>query len=291
MLRLQARQRENNRGTAGARTLFAGHRRRVTELVRAALPATGGRLCILGAGNCNDVELEVLARACRTVQLVDVDGEALERAVDGCPAALRGRLVLRPGVDLTGVAGVLEALAGRAPADGEVARLVEVARAPAAPGEGRFDLVVSAAVLTQLVSAAVDALGSGHPRLDALALALREGHLRVLARLLRPGGRGLLVTDFVSSDTLPELAGAPEERLPGLMRQALAGRNFFTGANPVAIAAWLRADAAAGGPWREPSLSGPWRWRLTPGRAYLVAAVGFQVDAEASCAAVKLSAR
>ena len=48
---------------------FADHRRRVSGLL-----ATGpGRLCVLGAGNANDLDLATLLEVHREVHLVDLD--------------------------------------------------------------------------------------------------------------------------------------------------------------------------------------------------------------------------
>src|SRR3954471_23074082 len=50
---------QNNRATAASWERFASHRSQVTELLRAA---GGDTLALLGAGNCNDVDLETLGR-------------------------------------------------------------------------------------------------------------------------------------------------------------------------------------------------------------------------------------
>src|SRR5450432_2426587 len=41
--------------------LYADHRAHFTEAIVASASRAGGRLCVLGAGKCNDVDLERLA--------------------------------------------------------------------------------------------------------------------------------------------------------------------------------------------------------------------------------------
>jgi hypothetical protein len=141
---------------------------------------------------------------------------------------------------------------------------------------GPYDVVVSTTLLTQLISLAVAALGNHHPNLTDVTLAIRDGHLRLLARLLRPKGAALLVTDVVSSDTLPELLVARPETLASLLNTALALRNFFTGANPYALAAACRRDVLLCKAVTNVSMVGPWRWQVGPQRAYLVVALSFR---------------
>src|SRR4051794_33231597 len=60
---------------------FACHRRKVTGLLVADADRGRTRLCVLGSGNCNDLDLPALLDAHRDVTLVDVDAEALARGV------------------------------------------------------------------------------------------------------------------------------------------------------------------------------------------------------------------
>ena len=165
--RLLVWQQEINRASAGNWAFFAGHRRRLTQLVRRGLPEWGGRLCVLGAGNCNDLDLSALCAACAEVHLVDIDGaavvEGVVRQLDDAPAdarALAGIATPRArcvpfvhgGIELSGIWAELERLEGERTADTDIDRLVERARVPScAPILGQFDLVVSACTL-QLLS-------------------------------------------------------------------------------------------------------------------------------------------
>ena len=56
---------------------FSGHRQKVSALLGAGAEPRAGRLCVLGAGNCNDLDLASLLQAHREVHLVDLDAVAL----------------------------------------------------------------------------------------------------------------------------------------------------------------------------------------------------------------------
>ena len=67
---------ELNRSTRGCWGRYASHRKRVMSLV-----PSGGSVAVLGAGNCNDIELSQLAADFDAMHLIDLDTEA-------CTAAL-----------------------------------------------------------------------------------------------------------------------------------------------------------------------------------------------------------
>jgi len=58
-------------------TAYANHRRTVTGHLAVGRAPGCDRLCVLGAGNANDLELPILAVMCREVHLVDLDADAL----------------------------------------------------------------------------------------------------------------------------------------------------------------------------------------------------------------------
>ena len=94
---------DSNRSAVGHEAHFAGHRARLTAEIHARAPAGGaGRLCLLGAGNAGDVDLEALAADFAEVHLVDIDAEAVARAAARVSPRARGRIVLHAPVDLSG---------------------------------------------------------------------------------------------------------------------------------------------------------------------------------------------
>src|SRR5262249_21905853 len=139
--------------------------------------------------------------------------------------------------------------------------------APALPGP--FTVAASTCLLSQLINAVVQAVGATHPRFLPLIQAVRAGHLRLLNRLIAPGGRGVLITDFVSSQTVPNLATLPENALENTLVELIRQGNFFHGLNPYALIAAFRGDSAASSGAIDVQSLRPWRWNLGP-RLYAV---------------------
>jgi hypothetical protein len=94
--------------------------------------------------------------------------------------------------------------------------------------------------------------------------------------LVKPGGIGLLVTDFVSSLTCPELLNIAERDLMKLGRRLIEAGNFFTGVSPVAL--WVQFSARNS---PDSCLDGvrllkPWLWD-TGYAVYAVCGVRFRM--------------
>jgi hypothetical protein len=271
--RFAERQIQLNRATETSASLFAPHRRRVTDL---ALAAEGGPAAILGAGNCNDVDLPALALRFGEVHLVDLDGDALLGAASRQTEDVRARLVPHGGVDLSGLLDVLAGWDHRAPSPAEIDAAAAAAATGVALPVGELGLCFSSCLLTQMILSIADRFGEQHPRTVDLVRALRTGHLQGIARSLRPGGLGVLVSDMVSSDTVPGLEAVPPRALRGRMEALVRAGNFFTGANPFIVAAALKTQPEIAPLVRDVELSAPWLWQIAPGRCYLVFAVRFR---------------
>jgi hypothetical protein len=255
--------------------LYAQHRARFTDVVGASTAATGGRLCILGAGACNDLDLARLAERFAEIHLVDLDGRALARAVARQEAPARGRLRRHGDVDLSGLSARRLARWRRAPPD--AAELDEVAGAALdgvlARLPGPFDVVVSACVLTQMAFALRGALGERHPALEAARHALMRTHLSTLVSLTDAGGAALFASDLVSSSSYPLGDLPPDADLEQVARDVVATGAGYYAANPELVGALL---AEAGTLERLP----PWLWTGRLGRTYLVYALRLRVDAD-----------
>lgn len=274
------------------------HLRSIEALVETALAARGAdapaRAVVLGAGECTELPLERIVRACRDgVTLVDVDVPGMGRAREALPAALRSRVDLVK-QDLTG--GVSAALATelRAQPWDDLHRLSPSAALEAAADcldrcpiadppllpylmPGGYGLVVSSLVLTQLYSlplldvvdtlsvhapAAVD-LRESDPRYRGAANRFRRrlalAHLALVDLLLAPDGAVVLASDRVGV-LLPPTAGPhsgePREHLDVLPPGVLA------------VPVDLRARFALRSPVRT------WEWLATapsaqtPGRLF-----------------------
>src|SRR5882672_99502 len=101
--RAQRAEQTANQDTRDLWERYRGHRERVTAAILALAPggsaARGGRLCLLGAGNANDLDLEALAARFDEVHLVDIDSAALARTTGRQSPAVRATLHAHAPVD------------------------------------------------------------------------------------------------------------------------------------------------------------------------------------------------
>jgi hypothetical protein len=255
--------RRNNRQSATFWEQFADHRARVTRL---AAEAGGGRLAVLGAGNCNDVDLTELAARFREVHLFDIDAEAVQRARARQLPATAESLVLRAPVDLSGAIPLLADLRASPATAAPIADLAGACarNVVAAIGES-FDAVVSACVLSQIMHSVGRVLGVDHADLGRVRSALALAHTRSLAQLVEPGGTGVLVTDVCSSRLEPCL----EKRFASGNPQALLGELEREGATLSGTAPSSHLDALTRAGAHPPLAAaarvvGPWLWRMGP---------------------------
>lgn len=264
---------------------FAPHRRRVTDClldIGRLSPSssvvsgddTSGpspRLCVLGAGNCNDLDLSPLADIFREIHLLDIDADALSAAADRQDVAVRNRLTLHGGIDFSGLHDCL------ALGESNPERLLHAIQTSPQPAilNGTFDVVASVCTLTQILEVVLDAFEPTHPLLLPLVQAIRLRHLSQLCSGLKPGGRGALITDVVSSVTCAELSAVADWQLPGLLQQLIVTRNFFTGVNPLIL--WQTLASGCDGRLAITDVKplAPWTWNLGP-RVYAVCGWTFQ---------------
>ncbi|MDF3069651.1 MAG: hypothetical protein K0R38_5252 [Polyangiaceae bacterium] len=258
--------------------LYAPHREAFTRVVLSAPRPELARLCVLGAGKCNDLDLAQLTEAFREVHLVDLEPALLASAVSREPSVVKQRLVPHAPVDLS---FLNEKRASkwkkRPPSAAELRGALDaalhtlLARLP-----GPFDVVVSACVLTQLGFALTRSLAEPHPLLGPLRLAVARLHLRTLLGLTSGGGTSLLVTDVASSSHYP-LVGLPVDAdLTSVLMDVVAKRAFYHLAQPELLHDLL-IDLA---PERTAARLTPWLWSGPQGRTYLV--YGYAAGAESS---------
>jgi hypothetical protein len=282
MNRLTAEQCRRNRNRDDQWKVSAHHRRNVTE--RIVSLAHGGRLCVLGAGNSNDLDLPRLATVFDQIHLYDIDGEALSRGLarqfetggnTRRAAEQRATIHLHPGVDLTGIWDDLDTLSIHPPTGAALDELIGRAANPPLPLDGRFDVAVSLGLVSQLIDGVVRCAPESCPKFMELLLSVRSGHLRLLARLTAPGGHGLLITDFVSSATAAELATARDAELGALVDQLAAQGNFFHGLNPLFLPALFQQDPVLHNLIAGVTHRGFWIWNQRA-RQYAVLAIEFE---------------
>jgi hypothetical protein len=254
---------------------FRGHREKLTRLLEGlgvkGQGAGGEKLCVLGAGNAYDLELEQLLTRFAEVHLVDIDAAAVTRARQRVPQGPRGRLFVHAPVELSGMFHDIERW-GRmqvtpqelmgAPAAG--------ARRIAAALPGPFDVVASTCLLTQLQLALLQLIGDRHQLFVALREFLSLTHLRTLAALTKPGGVALLVTDLCESACFP--AGRPKDDadLPALMQELVAAGSVIHSSHPELIKITLADDPVLARSFGESEISAPWLWQNGPGHRFLV---------------------
>ncbi len=262
MDRLRQEQFRRNAAADDAWALYASHRQRVTALLGDATKVSAERLCLLGPGNLNDIELASLLLKFREIILIDIDAKSLQRGVTRQGFRSDGRIRLLAPVDVTGAFTELSRLTPATAADSvlvdECLRLLD--RIPEIGELPSCDVVASVGLLTQLIDAVVRSVGETHARFWNLASAVRAQHLRLMLELTQPGGAAVLVTEVVSSDTCLALKSIDEADLPGLLHREISAGNFFTGMNPAALRHLLETDVRFVEQLEGVRFIQPWLW-------------------------------
>lgn len=274
--RLTREQARQNRGTAGQWQMYGPHREKIEKLLVAATGdvGTGASLCVLGAGNCNDLDLNHLARLFAKIELVDIDPQALAEALRRQQAEELAQIQTRAPVDLVGLGAMLAAWKGLPPVPSAIDRAVDmVGRHEPFPGSEKVggDVVLSPCLLSQLIEPVRLALGARHEKYPALRRAIVARHLRLVSELVKPGGRGVVVIDVACSDYVPELGQTKEEDVVGVMNGLLERGKYFAGLAPHELLAVLRADRALS----EVRAHRPWLWHLSVRRSFVVYPISF----------------
>jgi hypothetical protein len=264
------RQRQTNLEQIPSFELCRGHRQRLTELVL-SVASSGARLCVLGAGNCYDLELAALAEQYQEIHLVDIDSDALDRAFERLPAPARSRIVRHSPVDLSGMLPDLERWRQNAVSLEEVLALpARAAASVEASVGGRFDVVLSACLLTQMQLSILEALSDTHPLFAAARETLNLTHIRTLSRLLSPSGIALCATDVTSNHTAPLAELDPNQDLRPLFEHYVAENNVFHAVHPLRWPTLVRDDPVLNA---EVVVSKPlavWLWQNSPTLFFLV---------------------
>lgn len=279
LARIAAWQVNANREGFGCQPWMAGHRERLTAALLERAPTDGtGRLCLLGGGNANDVELPLLARAYREVHLCDIDAEALARAREPLSPADGARVFTHAPVELSGMFDDWEGWTRAAPrlaaSRAELTQAAAAAaRAVVARLPGPFDTVASCCMVTQIQLSLRDLLGERDRAFPPLRAAMNAIHVRVLAGLLAPGGKALLVTDMASSTTYPLDTLPPDADLSAVFRDLVDSGSVFFIAHPGLLAAEVRRDPGLAGQVTVQFPIGPWLWQNGPNIRYLVYAL------------------
>lgn len=260
---------ESNRSALGHYTHFQTHRERLTARISTCAPTAGGSLCILGAGNCFDVDLTALASHFEQIHLVDIDQAALTRALAQLPEATRTKFTTHAPIDVSGMYDRLERWARMEITPAELmAHGSDTAESLKGCVGRSFDVVVSACMLSQMQLGVVSALGDRHPLFQAVRFTLNLTHLRTLAELTNPGGKALLVTDLTEASLFP-LVNNPLAGLE-LLRAACASGKVFDFAAPEQLLTSLLDDPVLRRVFPEPTIVDAWLWTNGPQVTFLV---------------------
>jgi hypothetical protein len=259
---LERAQQAEQKGNRDVRDLWDRYRTHREHLTAQLLALPPGRLCLLGAGNGNDLDLEALAARFDEIHLVDLDPTALSRATNRQSPATRGKLRSHAPVDLSGLYRQLD----RRPSSLD-ALVATGATEVTSALPGSFDAVASCCVLSQMSWALETLLEGGAVPVAELQQALARIHLRTLLGLLAPSGAALLAADMISSLNY-DLESVPSAELPELARRLAADRVAFPVCNPELIRQLLRRDPALAG--ATLTQGEPWLWDGPKELTYLV---------------------
>ena len=261
-----AEQARQNRTTERQWQMYAAHRGQIERLIVPAAP--GSKLCVLGAGNCNDLDLRWLIEVYGEVHLVDLDADALRLATERQGVAGSARIHFHAPFDLTNIVHEVAAWGKATPSAAAIrAATARALERPAVPW-GSCDVVLSPCVLTQTITPSRDLLRGVPDGTEAavptLKTALRDRHLRLIAASLANRGRGVLVIDAVSSEKVVDLARIPEGEVGAALDRLVAARKHFRGLDPASIVAAARGAGLAAG------MTPPWLWHLGLKKSFIV---------------------
>lgn len=271
ILRELKRQKEANRAGLSLFELFESHRQSQTDFILSSRQEPGGSLCVLGAGNCFDLDLPRVTQFFDAVHLVDIDPVAVKKARERLPSADAAKVHLHAPVDVSGANDKLEAWRDKKVSpDALIAFPEAAARALEKRLPGPFDCVASTCLVSQLLLTYRRVLGEQHQLFQAGLITLLVAHLRVLAALTRKGGEALLITD-ITTDEIAPLGKLNLDSNAAALLDTLARENqIFNYLDPALLASLCEQDPVLS---QAVTFSPPervWKWQNTPHRAFLV---------------------
>jgi hypothetical protein len=257
--------------------VFSSHRLKVSGLLESKHCLGSDRVCILGAGNCNDLDLPLIANLFYEVHLVDLDDQALSRGLSTqCLKDCR-KIYPHGNIEITGTFDFLERFfEDIQPSIKETENFIQYAELPLDLGISEpFDVVVSVCLLSQIIEAVNRSLGQNHPCLYDFILKVRNHHIEQLIQLTSSRGWSILIMDLVSSDSFPAMKFMSEKELSNSLSKIILDRNFFHGVNPYKISSILSSDPNFSSLVDKIQIVLPWSWNCGP-RVYAVCAVIFR---------------
>ena len=253
-------ERERWRNTS-TRSAFDGYARHRAEQMALIGGWRGERLAVLGAGNCNDLDLTTLASSFRELHLFDIDGQALTATYERQSAPVRRACALHER-DLTGVASSIERWRRHQPEPLAAVTAAWVDLSGLASEAGQFDAVLSTCLLSQVAINLRDFFGIV-PALNTALMAAVTGHIVLARALTKPGGNLLVTSDCITNRFPIHRETAARGAMGALLHLSEQGATF-PGTDPRLVVDLLREDR-----FSPPELKRAWIWDLSE-QSYLV---------------------
>ena len=290
----------NNKDTRDLWSGYTSHRKAMTGMVQAGADSlkkpTLPTLCVLGAGNVNDLSLAELVPCFAGIRLVDFDRQAVEGGIarqakaaansDIAALILKRTSFVGP-FDLSGISGLLaiglekkvlpdkQLQAEFGPLSIRLQETLSRQRPEHVIGSlGRSDVVVSACLLSQLVRQVNDVFGQDASASDVLSTQVIFNHLQLSLALTKPGGRTLFATDCLRiSDEVSELEHEEDPaQVQRLADQAIQDGKLFTHLVPSDLADGLK-DVRLRRYVASLNRSSFWKWKIDQQKHYLCYAI------------------
>lgn len=241
---------------------FARHRAKIRALLIGSTTDKGLTLCVLGAGQCADLDLESLVQHFSHITLVDIDGELLRNTVEARGFAESKQITIFGDVDVTGV-NSLYSQYERNPNASTIEKIKSVSESFRIEGLKQYDVVASTCLLSQLQNHVLETVGMGDQETFVELLAMtRHKHLELMLELTSAGGNAILITDVTSSDAMPELKSLGFD-ITKPVWDKICGGNHFHGMNPIVIENDIENFRSGRGELAEFRMCHPWLWNAT----------------------------
>lgn len=251
---------------------YSNHREIVTKTL-ASFANQKSSMCVLGCGACFDLELAELIRDFFKITLVDLSGDAIQFGLKKQSVRASNKVVVMDGVDLAGVDQLLTQYLQH-PSRILLDKIIMEARDYSPDELGKYDVIASTCLLSQLLAKATECVDEKDHRFVELLVEIRKRHIEIMLDSLKSGGTGVLVTDFVSSEALPELFSVAAADLTSLLQTAIQEKNYLHGLNPKMVAAVFQ-DPIISERISSLKVSAPWRW-ITADKIYACFSIVFE---------------
>lgn len=249
---------------------FQNHREIVSGFINSSAPPDAKSLCVLGAGHCRDIDLNEMVRRFSRITLVDLHKQDILDGLRYQNLAASDAFEVIGGLDVSGVDDSLVRYANT-PDDSILNDIIRNAAAFSPEELKPCDCVASTCLISQILCRASESVSEQHPVFLPLLQTLRQRHVEIMLSLLNFGGTGLLFTDFVSSESLPELYETAD--LKSTLQSAIAKNNFLHGLHPAMIGNVFNQESIRP-KIRTLKVTDPWRW-VMPQRIYACFAIIF----------------